>query len=101
MNKGKRNALEKRRILAYVKKETAVFHKRVSVKTAVFYQRTVGSRLLFFSCEGNKRFGKFVKLFYCSFNLSVGRSIKKKRHLDCAPQARARIVKVSSYARII
>ena len=38
MNKGKRNALEKRRILAYVKKETAVFHKRVSVKTAVFLQ---------------------------------------------------------------
>ena len=72
--------MEKRRILAYVKKETAVFHKRVSVKTAVFLQ-------------------PFRSIF--SFSLSIDGSIKKKRHLDRAPQARARIVKASCYTHII
>ena len=83
--------MEKRRILAYVKKKTAVFHKRVSVKTAVFYQRTVGSRLSFFRVR-EARGGKIrtIVLFFLQF--IVGKSIKKKRHLDRAPQARARIV---------
>ena len=54
------------------KKKTVVFRKRISAKTAVF-----------------------------SVFKSVKRVDKKRRHLDRAPQARARIVKVSSYARII
>ena len=54
------------------KKKTAEFRKRISAKTAVF-----------------------------SDFKSVKRVKQKRRHLDRAPQARARIVKVSSYARIV
>ena len=52
------------------KKKTAEFRKRISAKTAVFSEFK-----------------------------SVKRVKQKRRHLDRAPQARARIVKVSSYTR--
>jgi hypothetical protein len=56
----------------FEKRKTVVFRKRISAKTAVF-----------------------------SVFKSVKRVDKKRRHLDRAPQARARIVKVSSYTRMI